>query len=221
MKAMHYVLASALVLSANPAEAQTVATPIPSTSQPILAGVTDTSVLRAGTPVALKTSEDLTTKGKKLKAGQRIQLETAEDVTINGVTVIPIGSPVTGELTDVRNKGMWGKSGRLQARVLFVRANGRQIRMTGSFDDKGTAGGIGATAVSALVFLPAGFFMTGTSAHMAKGLPVSGFIDEDVPVAFGAGGPAPMVIAPVAATLPAPASNMKMMQAAAPQPLKR
>ena len=32
--------------------------------------------------------------------------------------------------------------------------NGRQIRLTGTFDDKGKSGGVGAVAVSALVFLP-------------------------------------------------------------------
>ena len=71
---------------------------------------------------------------------------------IQGVNVIPVGSPAVGELTDVRNKGMWGKSGHLAARVLYVTVNGRQIRLSGAFDDKGVAGGVGAVAVSAIVF---------------------------------------------------------------------
>ena len=74
------------------------------------------------------------------------------------------GSRPEDEITDVRNKGMWGKSGRLVARVLYVTVNGRQIRLSGAFNDKGKAGGVGGVAVSAVVFLPAGFFMTGTSA---------------------------------------------------------
>ena len=81
--------------------------------------------------------------------------------------MIPVGSPAMGEITDVRNKGMWGKSGHLAARILYVTVNGRQIRLSGAFDDKGVAGGVGAVAVSAIVFLPAGFFMTGTSARVA------------------------------------------------------
>jgi len=123
------------------------------------------------------------------------------------VTVIPAGSPAVGEITAVRNKGGWGKSGHLGASILYVTVNGRQIRLTGSFDDKGVAGGVGAVAVSALVFLPAGFFMTGTSARVPAGAAVKGFVDEDVQLSLAASAPAPMVVAvPVAA--PAPTSGM-------------
>lgn len=209
-------LACAAVLVAGGSASAQVATPVPSAATPLVAGAVDANVLRAGTQVALKTAEPLTTKGKQLKAGQRIQLETAEPVMINGVTVIPVGSPVTGEVTDVRNKGMWGKSGRINARVLFVRVNGRQIRMTGAFDDKGTTGTAG--VVGAIAVLPvAGFFVTGTSANIPAGAPVTGFIDEDVAVAFGAGGPAPMVVA-----APAPAMDQpKLVPAVATVPAKK
>ncbi|WP_230771154.1 hypothetical protein [Sphingomonas sp. Leaf4] len=145
-------------------------------------------------------SEMLTTKGKKLKVGQRFNMEVAQAVEVNGVVVIPAGSPAIGEVTDVRNKGMWGKSGYIQARPLSVRANGRLIRLTGSVDDKGVAAGGGAAAVSAVVFLPAGFFMTGTSAVIPVGAPVSGFIDEDVPFVPGEA-PAPMTVAAPATAL--------------------
>ena len=165
------------------------------TVQPaISAAAASNAVLHIGTEVPLKLSEDLTTKGKKLKLGQRFHLETAEAVSVQGVVVIPVGSPAIGEITDIRNKGMWGKSGHLSARVLYVTVNDRQIRLTGNFDDKGTAGGIGAAAVSAVVFLPAGFFMTGTSAHVVTGAPVKAFTDEDVPLAFAASSPAPLAV---------------------------
>src|SRR3954463_12675418 len=102
-------------------------------------------------------------------------MQVAEDVKVQGITVIPVGSPAVGEITDARNKGMWGKSGHLAGRILYVTVNGRQIRLSGSFDDKGVAGGVGAVAVSAFVFLPAGFFMTGTSARVPIGSIVKGF----------------------------------------------
>jgi len=74
-----------------------------------------------------------------------------------------------------------------------------------AFDDKGKAGGVGAVAVSAIVFLPAGFFMTGTSARLPAGTVIKGFLDEDVPVAF-AGNDAPVPIVASAAISPAPAT---------------
>ncbi len=176
-----------------------VATP---TMAPISAPVTGNAILRTGTEVPLRLSEELTTHGKKLRIGHRFRLETSAPVVIQGVTVIPAGSPAMGEVTEVRNKGGWGKSGRLAARVLYVTVNGRQIRLTGAFDDKGVAGGVGAVAVSALVFLPAGFFMTGTSARVPVGSAVKGFVDEDVQLSLAAAGPAPMVVAaPAAASL--------------------
>ena len=171
-----------------------------------ITGVGSTGVLRAGTEVVLTTSEPLSTEGKKLREGQRVQLSVAEPVTLNGVVVIPAGSPAVGEITDVRNKGMWGKSGRINGRVLFVRVGERQIRLTGAFDDKGVTGTAG--VVAAVVFIPvAGFFMTGTSARIAAGSTVKGFLDEDLSVAVAQAAPVtPMVAAPVVtASAPVPA----------------
>jgi hypothetical protein len=185
-------LSAALVLGASaPVLAQAPVQPQASILAP--APVTS-AVLRAGTPVPLKMAEGLTTKGKKLRVGQRFQLQVAEDVRVNGATVIPAGSPATGEVTDVRNKGMWGKSGHINGRILFVRVDGRQIRMTGSLDDKGITGTAG--VVAAVAFVPvAGFFVTGTSAEIPLGAPVNGFIDEDVPLAMeAAAGVTPLVV---------------------------
>lgn len=173
---------------------------VPTASQPQATGVAvampshSENILRSGTPVPLKMREMLTTKGKDLRVGHRFQMEVAEPVVVNGVTVIAAGSPAVGEVTDVRNKGMWGKSGKINARPLFVRANGRQIRLTGQMDDKGVTGT--AAVVGAVVLLPvAGFFMTGTSAEIPVGAPINAFIDEDVPFAISAAAaPAPMAV---------------------------
>jgi hypothetical protein len=194
-------LAAALIA---PACAQT-AVPMPAAATAVVAGASDTSVLRVGTEVALKMSEELTTNGKKLRVGQRFRMEVAEPVMVGGNVVIPPGSPATGEVTEVRNKGMWGKSGAINARVLYVQVNGRQIRLSGSLDDKGKTGTAG--VVAAVALLPvAGFFTTGTSAVIPIGAPVKAFIDEDVPVSFASGSePTPLTV-PVAPPAAAPAA---------------
>ncbi len=162
---------------------------------------TGNAVLRVGTEVPLKLSETLTTKEKAVRVGQRFRMETAEDIKVNGVVVVPVGSPAMGEITDVRNKGMWGKSGHINARLLYVQVNGRQIRLSGTFDDKGVTGTAG--VVAAIAFIPvAGFFTTGTSANLPIGASVKGFIDEDVPLAFAAAVAAPMQVAPNSTVLP-------------------
>lgn len=159
------------------------------------------AILRTGTEVPLRLSEELTTKGKQLRVGQRFHMEVAEAVIVDGVIVIPVGSPAMGEITDVRNKGMWGKSGHLGARILYVTVNGRQIRLSGSFDDKGVTGTAGVVAAVALVPV-VGFFTTGTSAKVQSGASVKGFVDEDVPLSFAAPASSPMLISAPASAAP-------------------
>jgi len=169
-------------------EAQPVAAP-----QAIAPVVTTNAVLRAGTAVQLRLMEEVTTKKKAAKVGQRFMLEVATPIEVNGVVVIPAGTPAWGEITEVRNKGMWGKSGKLTARLLYLRVNGRQIRLTGTFDDKGvtgTAGVVGAVALVPVV----GFFVTGTSAVFPMGGAVGAFIDEDVQLAIADTGPPPLQV---------------------------
>lgn len=190
-------LASALLVGAVPAFAQTTTAapaaptatlaPAAPTAPLAVAAPTvapDANVLRAGTPIKLKMAETITTKGKKLNAGYLAHLEVMDDVVVNGVIVIPKGSPAMAEVTDVRNKGMWGKSGKINARLLYVTVGTRQIRLRGVFDDKGVTGTAG--VVAAIAFVPiAGFFTTGTSATLPLGAGVDGFIDEDVSLVTG------------------------------------
>jgi hypothetical protein len=176
------ILLSAAMLIAGPATAQ---------QQIVMAPTDAASVLRTGTPIVLRLIEGITTKEKVAKINDRVRLEVAEAVTVNGVVIIPVGSPATGELTEVKYKGMWGKSGRFVGRILTVNANGRTIRLSGAFDSKGSSGGVGAVAVSAIVFAPAGFFMTGKSAEMPAGTTIRGFIDEDIAFTVAAGSTAP------------------------------
>jgi hypothetical protein len=142
------------------------------------------NVLRSGTEIPLITREEFTTEGKHLRVGQRVQMEVASSVEQNGVVVIPAGAPAVGEITDVRNKGMWGKSGYINARVLSVRVGGRSFRLSGAFDNKGHGGGWAAAGVTAVTWLAtgpvAGFLMTGTSAKIPSGMPVKGILEEDI-----------------------------------------
>lgn len=201
----------ALLIALQAAAPQSIIQPTPVQAAPIVAPATTNAMLRVGTEVPLRLRHELTTKGKQLRVGHRFQLETSEPVLVNGVNVIPVGSPAVGEITSIRNKGMWGKSGHLGARILYVTVNGRQIRLSGAFDDKGVAGGIGAVAVSAIIFLPAGFFMTGTSAMVPAGTIIKSFVDEDVPLAMPVAAQAPLQVT-------IPAAPLQVQPPTAPKP---
>lgn len=167
-----------------PAMAQPVVLPAPSAtaqaqSAVLVAPQAPSDILRAGAPVPVALSEMLTTKGKHLKVGQRVQLEVAQDVMVNGRLVIPARSPVEGVLTEVRNKGMWGKSGAIHLQIKSVTINGTAIRLKGDMDSRGETGTAG--VVGAIVVLPvAGFFVTGTSAEMPLNMPGRAFLDQDI-----------------------------------------
>ena len=184
-------------------------------ASPTLAvGPAATNILRTGTEIQLKMEEPLTTQGKKLRVGQHFRLSVIEPVTVGGQIVIPVGAPAMGEVTEVRNKGMWGKSGHLTASLLHVSVNGRQIRLSGTFDDKGVTGTAG--VVAAVAFVPVvGFFTTGTSAKIAAGSQVKGFIGEDVPLLFAEAVTAPAMTVPVAAAASAPAAVQPLAAPAA------
>jgi hypothetical protein len=70
------------------------------------------NVLRAGTEVPLRVEEGLDSNNKGIREGQQFHLAVANNVMLGGVVVIPAGSPATAEITDLRRKGMWGKSAR-------------------------------------------------------------------------------------------------------------
>jgi hypothetical protein len=153
----------------------------PAPQQAVILGSASEGVLRAGTEVPLRLEEGLDSNDKTIREGHRFRLTVANDVMLGTAVVIPAGSQATGEVTDLRRKGMWGKSGRIVARVLNARVGDRLIRLTGSFDDKGVTGTAG--VVGAIVFVPiAGFFLTGTSAKMPAGSGVKAFLDEDLRV---------------------------------------
>lgn len=152
-------------------------------AQPAVATIAPSgdNTLRAGTTVSVRLLEELTTERKVARVGQRFRMEIAEPVMLNGKVVLPAGSPVQGEITSVRNKGMWGKSGHITARVLYATVGGRQVRLSGTFDDKGVTGTAGVVGAIALVPL-AGFFVTGTSARIASGSVVGAYLDEDITI---------------------------------------
>lgn len=178
---LYLAAAATAALFAQSAGAQTPATAStsPAAQTAIIEAARQDGILRSGAEVPVTLREELTTKGKKLRVGQRIQLEVSSNVMVGNLTVIPAGTPVAGEITEVRNKGMWGKSGYIGGRVLSMRLGDRQVRLTGSFDDKGVTGT--AAVVGAVVLIPVvGFFTTGTSAVIPAGSAVKAFLEEDI-----------------------------------------
>ena len=177
------------------ASAQVTSPTLPAPPVPLVVGAQQGPVLRAGTAVALRTLDEL--NSKESRVGQRFNLEVADDVRVAGHVVIPAGTRAVGEVTKVVGKGMFGKSGKVFTRLLFIRMGDRELRISGQVGDQG-AGGTAAT-IGAMVVVPvAGFFVTGHSALLAPGTPATGYIESDLPLMFAEAGstppPAQMVV---------------------------
>ena len=139
------------------------------------------NVLQRGTEVVLETTRELNSNDAKV--GDRFDLEVREDVKLGGRTVIPAGTRAVGEVTMAKKKGMWGKSGKLDTRLLYIELGDQRIRITGAAGDKGKTGTAGVVASLAVVPV-AGFFVTGTSAVIPPRTQTIATLDEDVPVQF-------------------------------------
>ncbi|MBV9883459.1 MAG: hypothetical protein JO276_10665 [Sphingomonadaceae bacterium] len=150
------------------------------------------SMLPRGTPIRLRTLQQL--HSQENRVGDRFDLEVAEDVMLNGIVIIPRGSRANGEVTRIRRKGMWGRSGRIETRLLSVQANGITIPISGAVSEHGDTGTAG--VVASIVVLPvAGFFVTGTSAILPVGTGFNATTDSDVPLVIPDGArPAPQAL---------------------------
>jgi hypothetical protein len=169
-----YVLAAALCCAA-PSAAFAQAKAI------VVGQSTPKNVLKRGTEVVLETTRELNSNDAKV--GDRFDLEVREDVKLNGRTVIPAGTRAVGEVTVAKKKGMWGKSGKLETRLLYIELGDNRIRITGASGDRGKTGTAGVVASLAVVPV-AGFFVTGTSAVLPPRTQAIATLDEDVPVQF-------------------------------------
>jgi hypothetical protein len=140
---------------------------------------TPKNVIKAGTAIRLRLLDEVSSKTARV--GERIRLELMEDIKLAGKTIIPLGTPAYGEVTKVDQKGMFGKSGKVGTRLVAIKFNDQEIRITGSLDGAGE-GGTAATIGAVAVIPVAGFFVTGKSALLSPGLQTNGFLESDLVV---------------------------------------
>jgi methyl coenzyme M reductase beta subunit len=101
----------------------------------------------------------------------------------------------------VVKKGAFGKSGKLDTRVLFAVVGDQHVSMAGKSHDQGSGGTVG-VVVAAVLLWPVMPFVTGKSAEFPAGTTMNGYVENDLPIAFAA---AP-VIAPLVIPVAVPAA---------------
>jgi hypothetical protein len=127
----------------------------------------------------MTTAEALSSK--TAHQGQRFAVEVSEDVLVDGRVVIPRGARGAGEVSRVIEKGVFGKSGKLAVRIMFVEVGGTRIRLQGEVRDKGVPGTAPVLLAAPLIGLSASLF-SGTSAKIPAGTAVDAFVADDLPL---------------------------------------
>jgi hypothetical protein len=140
-------------------------------------GPSEQYFLPAGTPLAMRTLSQVSTKDNK--PGERIYLEVAESVVFRNQIIIPVGSPVTAEIAATQRNGHFGKKGKIEIRLIDVMTPHGPVRLTGSARDEGISG-TAASVATILLVSPLGFLIHGTSAHIQPGTAVSGQLLSDL-----------------------------------------
>ena len=151
-------------------------------------------VLREGTEVPMRTLRALSSNTNR--QGDRFDLTVSEDVLVDGHVVIPRGARGIGEITRLVPKGAFGKSGKLETRLLYVAVGNARIPVSGQAADRGKSG-TGATVATAVLAGVASAFVTGTSARVPEGSTMIGYVSRDLPLVLEAPRPeAPIVVPP-------------------------
>lgn len=134
------------------------------------------TVLAKGTMVRLMVLKEINSRDHR--AGHRFVLRVDEAVKVNGVAVIPVGAKGWGEVIASDGTGSAGKSGRINARLLYVEVDGQQIALEGERESSGR-GGTGQAVVSLIAFGPLGLLMKGNNATLKAGEIINGYTASD------------------------------------------
>lgn len=135
--------------------------------------------LPLGTEIPLQTEQELSSKTNA--KGYIFELVVTQDVVRDGRVAIPKGSRAVGELSHVVAKGAFGRSGKLEARLLYLVVNDHTIRLGGRLGRRGE-GGTTETVLTAVAVGTLAFIVTGKSAVIPAGTLLSGYLDRDAEI---------------------------------------
>ncbi len=131
----------------------------------------------SGTRIDLVTRDAVSTK--KNEKGDLLYLKVVAPVVVDGVTTIPADTVVVAQLTRAEKRGAFGRSGKLDVKLLYAELTGGPLRVSGTIEARGQKDG-GDTAATAAAFLVLPFISTGRSAEIPAGSEVSARLDRDL-----------------------------------------
>ncbi len=178
------LLAATAAVVAVPLAAQSTQSPLP--IQAVRAAPQPATVLPAGTEIALKMTQEVTTKGRGWEEGDQFNLAVAAPVMLGDFVVIPEGTKAIGRITWLTSRGAFGKSGKMDIELEYLEFAGRRINVDGTYRQEGN----GATLATVGGVIAAGIFagfITGRSGVIPQGRELMATLESDLPVALPEG----------------------------------
>jgi len=140
--------------------------------------------LAEDTPVRLRLTQTLSSGTAKLN--DKVDFEVIEEIKVGNLVVIPQGATAIGTVTEARSKKSFGRAGKLNVNIDYVRlVSGDKVSLRSV---KGGSGGsrtgvmTGAVIATAIVFFPAAplfFFIKGKNIIIPKGTEISAYVAAD------------------------------------------
>ena len=133
--------------------------------------------LADGTQVTLRLLKAVSSATAKVE--ERVDFEATEDVTADGVVVIKKGAAAWGKVIQAKPKKSFGRSGKLDFTIDYVKAvDGQNLNLRSTREIKGDDS-YGKAGVVTLLAGPLGFFVKGKNVEIDAGAEYTIFVDGD------------------------------------------
>lgn len=136
--------------------------------------------IKSGTPVLIRSAYGI--RAAKVRVGDKIPFYVANDIVENGITLIPNGTKVEGEVYQAKRSSWFGTRGRLGIQIKnIIMPDGMTIPLNGEVYIKGS----NRTALSVLLFLFVAWpccFITGSKAEMPKDFETTAFTSAPITI---------------------------------------
>ena len=127
---------------------------------------TEAATLLKTTPIRLAVLKEVNSSTHE--AGDTFQLSVIEDMKIDGMTVIPAGTPATAEITWRTGKWAFGKSGKLEFAIRSIDLPNGPMPVSGEYRQDGEGNTV-ATGVGVVAIGRFAGFITGKRARVPAG----------------------------------------------------
>lgn len=145
-------------------------------------------IIAKDTPVELMAPTEVSTADAR--PGTIFKLRVNRPLQVNGMTVVPVGTPAFGQVISATDSGGLGKSGRMTTKLVAIRLGATEIPLEGETSAKGT--GAGSAGVAVLFTGVVGLFHRGNNAKIKAGEILVGYVARDTSLlAAGSGEPRP------------------------------